>query len=385
MKRKCKGVDITDLDLIIEALYSCFKPIKKRLRFDTIEMFAEKLNVSKRKARVILKNRSEGYNEAICLIAEDLQRDLREHTLKLTPIRQCVRIEPSSRKERVISVLGIRQLMLDHIAVAGLSESAKRVGQYQVSSIKGKGASYGFQAIRRWLSKKSCKYAVKLDIKNFYGSVDKDVLMGWLSRRVKNKELLRLVDSLINTVQEGIAIGSYLSQTLANVYLSDLYHLVTERCRSKRGINQVKHALFYMDDMLLLGTNKRHLFRAANTLIRYAKNVLGLAVKPNWQVYRVTHEHPVDMMGYRFSHNRITIRKRVFKTLRRTLIRIKYRSNLTLHAARRMASYYGYLVNTDSKGFLKHQKACQILDKAFQYIKYEESCQILRRAQNAAA
>ena len=57
----------------------------------------------------------------------------------------------------------------------------------------------------------------------------------------------------------GICIGSYLSQHLANYYLSYAYHYIEDNCfytrRGKR-INSIDHKLFYMDDIILFSSNK---------------------------------------------------------------------------------------------------------------------------------
>lgn len=200
MKRVCKNVDVTDAALIEEAVLECLRPAKKRQRADTARLFARVLGISRRKAGAVLRERGALYMTAV-----------------------------------------------------------RKIGEYQVSSIPGRGAAYGKRAIERWLRDGGGKYAVKMDVRDFYGSIKRPVLMKWLHRHVKNRQLLWLVGQLVYSAPEGIPIGSFLSQTLANIYLSDLYHLAMEGCTSKRGRHQVAHAIFYMDDMLLLGSNKRQL------------------------------------------------------------------------------------------------------------------------------
>lgn len=372
MKRTCKNIDITNEELITQAVYECFRPYKKRQRADARALFARALNIPQREARKVLRERGERYEEGIKRIVGWLQHKLVTRKLDLAPVRLEERIDPGSKKCRKISVLGIRQLMLDHVAVAGLKELAKRIGEYQVSSIPARGAAYGKKAIERWLAKSSNRYAVKLDIRDFYGSINREKLIAWLKKRVKNEGVLWLVTQLVYSCPRGIAIGSYLSQTLANIYLSDLYHLVTERCRSKRGSRQVTHALFYMDDMLLVGKNKRQLRYAACKLVERAGD-LGLQVKTNWQVHKIQREHPVDMMGYRFSHGLTTLRKRVFKAARRVLLRaarqIRRGRGMGVQRARKLASYHGYTGSAACGGFMRRMGAGMIYKEAFNVIK----------------
>lgn len=371
MKRVCKNVKIDDPQLILRAVYECFRAAKKRKRADTCVLFARVLGFSKSATKRALLSKDENYHEGVRRIADMLRDSIIKRQLNLPKIRQEVRQDPSNRKLRLISILGIRQLAFDHIAVLALEELSARIGEYQVSSIPGRGAAYGKRAVEKWLSKTSCKYAVKLDIRNFYGSINRELLLGWLRKRIKNEPLLWLLQELICHCPKGMAIGSYLSQTLANIYLSDLYHLAMERCVNRRGNRQVKHALFYMDDMLLFGTSKRGLKAAVQMLIERASE-LGLVIKSNWHVFKIERHRPVDTMGYRFSHNTATLRRRVFKLARRVLLRAKRRyrvqGRLGMRMARRLASYYGYFVSSACKSFLARIGACLTFQLAFKEI-----------------
>lgn len=369
MKRKCKKVNIADYNLILQAVHDCFKNYKKRRRADTIRLFAKTLNVSRTEAKVILHDKTEQYYVGMELIAKDLQTAIQNQQLKLPNVRQEQRIDPGSKKVRNISVLGIRQLLFDHVAVLALADLSKRIGEYQVSSIKGRGAAYGKKAIEKWLNNKMKHYAVKLDIKDFYGSFNREALMQWLTKRVGNKPLLWLINSLISNVPTGIAIGSFLSQTLANIYLSDLYHTVSECKLAKRKPKSV-HVLFYMDDMLLTCTNKRYLKKLVQLLLKKAEE-LQLTIKNNWQIHEVCRQHPIDAMGYRFSNRLTTLRKRIFKAARRTLLRadkkIKQYHSLSEYIARRLASFNGYTGNTNCTYFLNNIHANSIYTIAFNY------------------
>ncbi len=373
MKRKCKGVDITNRELVKRAVLECLRPAKKRQRGDTRRLFSQLLRVKPAVARQALMERGELYMRGVELLVDMLTERIRARKLELRPVYQKRRMDPSSRKVRKISVLSIEQLLLDRVAVAGLSELGRRIGEYQVSSIPQRGAHYGKRAVERWLRKSSCRYACKLDVRDFYGSIKRPLLLDWLHKHVKNRPLLWLVGQLLYMAPEGMAIGSYLSQTLANIYLSELYHLAMERCVSKRGVRQVSHALFYMDDMLLLGSNKRQLRYAAFRLMEQAGE-LGLQVKPSWQVWRVEVRHPVDMMGFRFSAYRTTLRKRVFKAARRVLLRaarkLERGGYMGLRCAFRLASYNGYTAATDCHMFLERVGARFLYNKAFKKISH---------------
>lgn len=369
MKRKCKSVDIYDVGLITTAVFQCFAPCRKRRRHDTIHLFSEYMpDKTKKEVRESLRKRDADYTAACHLIAEDIHTSLESKDLKLTIPRQVERVDVGSGKLRKISVLGIRQLIFDHIAVLGLEELSKRIGVTQVSSIKGRGAHYGLSFLKHWLrSKKKKLYFTKLDVKDFYGSIDRECLMNWLKARINNKPLIWLINKLVYSVPTGIAIGSFLSQTLANIYLSDLYHFAKEKCRYRKNrLPQVKYALFYMDDMLFVGPNKRQLTRAVISIIDRAKKVLHLTIKPDWQVHLASKRHPVDMMGFRVSPGKcVSLRKRIFKCARRILKRIgAVHGHLSLRQALRVMSYKGYLTSTDTRTVQRRLHAIKFYSRA---------------------
>ena len=95
-----------------------------------------------------------------------------------------------------------------------------------------------------------------------------------------------LVDTLLKTFRKGLSIGSYLSQFLCNLYMSQLYHEISERMyhiRKRRAggaerVNLVKHVLFYMDDIYITGTNAKLLNMAAKRIVSYAAK-MGMTIK----------------------------------------------------------------------------------------------------------
>ena len=72
----------------------------------------------------------------------------------------------------------------------------------------------------------------KCDIKKYYPSVNKRILKRMLRRDIKDNDILYVAFFLIDTYKGGLCIGSYLSQFLANYYLSYAYHYITEQSYS---------------------------------------------------------------------------------------------------------------------------------------------------------
>lgn len=272
-------------------------------------------------------------------------------------IRYFNRIEPISGKHRVIGREAVEQQILDHVAVIALMPLFEaKIGRWQTASIPDRGTNDARRAIRKWIREPSSKVFIKLDVHKCYPSIDRTTLKAMLFRDVGDMTLLRLVFHLIDSYDgdNGLNIGSYLSQYLANYYLSAIWHfcehgLTKTRCHRDGTTTQrrlVTHVLFYMDDILLLGKSKRDLSIAARRITAFAHDRLKLDMHPEWNVKHVGIE-PIDMVGYTFRPGRTNIRPGIFLRAGRTFARFRrHPRNLTL--ARRCASYYGYFIHSDS-------------------------------------
>lgn len=300
-----------------------------------------------------------GKHPDLDLLARQVADEIRTGRYRDTEIRYFDRIEPINGKHRVIGRESVRHQIYDHVAVMALQPLFDaKVGRWQTASIPGRGTIDARRAIKRWTRERSSKWFVKLDVVKYYPSIDRAKLKAMLARDVGDKTLLRLTFHLIDRYagDDGLNIGSYLSQWLANYYLAPAYHhacqhLTAERTNRRTGEittrRLVGHVLFYMDDMLLISGSKRDLKMAARRLARYLRDELHLRVHPEWNCKRLDLE-PIDMVGYTFRpHGRVNIRDGIFLRARRTF-RKASRRPMTERLARRCCSYYGYFRHSDS-------------------------------------
>ena len=291
MKKYCKKVDITDRELIQKAVYKCLK--NKYKRKDVHRMFSEYTGLP---TNIIKEMLDEFGLNGMKLLAETVVDGVREEIIQgnihFKPIWYKEKIDASSQKVRRIGIQNIKQQIYDYIAVEAMKDFLKRIGEYQCAAMKGKGQSYGIKAIKRWMRNNNIRYAGQCDISKCYPSINRNKLMDFLRKYIKNEPLLKLIKMLIMTFDTGLSIGSYLSQYLCNLFLSQIYHEVAEsmyRIRKKRNgtaerINLVKHQLFFMDDILILGTNAKDIHKAMKLIIQKADE-MGLKIKDSWMVF----------------------------------------------------------------------------------------------------
>ncbi len=102
------------------------------------------------------------------------------------------------------------------------------------AALPGRGAHAGVTKLKEYLKDPQARFYLKLDIKKFFPSILKDVMMAKIEARVKDKKVLDLCRRVIFEYPgDGLPIGNYTSQYFANFYLSDLDHYMKEQfhCR----------------------------------------------------------------------------------------------------------------------------------------------------------
>lgn len=203
--------------------------------------------------------------------------------------------------------------------------------------IKGRGihkAVYNLKAALK--DRDNTLYCLKLDIKKFYPSVKHEILKQLLRRKIKDKDLLWLLDNIIDSA-DGLPIGNYLSQYFGNLYLTYFDHWLKEQ-------KGVRYYFRYCDDIVILGSNKPYLHQLLDDIRMYLADNLRLTVKGNYQVFPVA-ARGIDFLGYRIYHTHIKLRKTIKKKFARMMSRRRNRASI--------ASYRGWAKHCNSHNLLK--------------------------------
>lgn len=217
----------------------------------------------------------------------------------------------------------------------------------------GKGTSYGIKRAKYFLAscsdnyKKDC-YVLKLDIKGYFMSINKDILYEEIYNRlnsVKNSNfdkqiVLYLVENIVfndPTInftsksksfmwlglpkskslffadeRKGLPIGNLTSQLFANIYLDKLDHFI------KKNLN-IKYYGRYVDDMIFINCNKESLKEIMQKINIYLSDQLELAIHPK-KVYLQHYSKGVKFLGTYIMPRRIYIEKRIKRNAYRTIV-----------------------------------------------------------------
>lgn len=275
-------------------------------------------------------------------VVRQLMASLRDRTFEFAPMTSLPVSYPKPRTIRYPSRIEdrvVHHAMMNVLAPAFLSKmTADSYG-----SIPGRGFSSIIAKIVPALREHPDWYFVKTDIRKFYESIDHGVLKEQLRRVVKCQQTLQMLDRLIDAGGDGLAIGVYPSQYLANFYLSGIDHWAKEQAR-------VRYYFRYMDDIVALLPDKAS---AKDYLVQLEQrvNALKLELKSSARIAPVSVG--IDFVGYVFFPNRIRLRKTIKKRMQRrirTLIRRKV-SDATFK--RKTASYLGWCKWANARNLIR--------------------------------
>lgn len=229
------------------------------------------------------------------------------------------------------------------------------------SCIKGKGIHGAVRGVKKALrDQDGTKYYLKMDVRKFYPSVNHIILKRLLRRKFKDEALLGLLDEIIDSAP-GLPIGNYLSQYLANFYLNGLDHWLKE-------VKGVKYYFRYLDDIVILGSNKASLHKLREEIRDYLWDNLKLEVKKNYRVAPVD-DHGIDFVGYVFRHTHTLMRKTIKKRFARLVAKRPKMASI--------AAYYGWAVHANANNLLK-----TLLDDKFFRISNRARKKRVQRRQN---
>lgn len=285
--------------------------------------------------------------------------------------RSRVIFDKSSNKRRVIRIVPFYPDGLMHQLCTMVLQPVIMRGMYRWScaSIPGRGNRCAAKYIRRTLDNdaKNTKYCLKMDVKQYYPSIAPKRLIWALARKVKDKQFLKLVYDIISSNPDGgLAIGFYVNQWLANYYLESLDNFILT-------LPGVKYYVRNLDDMVILGPNKKLLHKARKAIADFLIHRLGLRMKENWQVFPTKHR-PVDLVGYRFYRTHTTLRRRNFLRLARQCRRVRKKLDAGRHIPYTVAA--GLLSRV---GQLKHCDGYKVRSKYFDPVGEKPLKEVVRR------
>lgn len=261
-------------------------------------------------------------------------------------------------KFRIISKAEVRDRVVHHLVFKYLEKIYQPLFiHHSYSCQKNKGVHKAVTDLDKSLRKasKNCTnnvWTLKMDIKKFFASVDLEVLLIQLKRRVNNPDILWLLREIIvshstsNQSGRGVSIGNLTSQIFANIYLNELDYYVKFNLKEK-------YYFRYADDFIFLHNSKEHLEKLKKIICQFVKSNLKLDVHPQ-KIVLHKYSQGIDFLGYvLLPYHRVLrtkTKKRMFKKVNRKVE--DFNQNLIggFELNQSLQSYFGILKHCDSYG-----------------------------------
>jgi retron-type reverse transcriptase len=291
-----------------------------------------------------------------------LERELQEGTYRPGAYRNFVIHEP---KRRIISAAPFRDRVVHHAICNVLEPIFERRFIYDTYACRrGKGTHRALDRFTHYARRYA--YVLKADIVQYFPSIDHEILLGLLARRIADNRLVQLIalvleggadvhadeqdrflfpgDDLLALLRpRGLPIGNLTSQFFANVYLDTLDHHIKEALR-------VRGYVRYCDDFVLFGDSREELLGMRDDLFALVQRLRLRLHKRKTVVYRA--DCGVPFLGFLIypEHRRLR-RRNVISTARR----LKEMSRLYAAGAldardvrQRLQSWIGHVMHGDT-------------------------------------
>lgn len=249
-------------------------------------------------------------------------------------------------KRRHIHKASVRDRLLHHAIVRVIEpmfDKAFIFDSWSCRKTKGTHAAVNrLQQIAHKLSQNNTQivWALKLDIKKFFESMDHEVLLNILSRKIKDLRTMLLLEEIVDSFYPGLPLGNLTSQLFANVYMNELDQYVKHTLK-------IPGYLRYSDDFVLLHTNRSVLMDCVPVIREFLSTKLKLRLHEQ-KIILSKYRSGVDFLGYICFPDFRVLRTR---TKRRMLKKIE---------SRNFASY---------SGVLQHCRSYELRQKLVQELK----------------
>ena len=294
---------------------------------------------------------------------QTLQQQLMTATYHTSPGHECIRHCPCGKDRLLHKLPYFPDHIENHALMQVIMPIMMRAYYYDSSaSIKGKGMHFAAHRTEQFID--AHKYAgrlyyAKLDFVKFYHNINQQKIYDVLCKKFSDPGIRYLIYEIVTACEQGLGIGLFPIQPMANYYTCPL-------CRLVMALFDVWMEI-YCDDMVIIGLNKKEVWKAVNFIMEYATDVMEQPLHDNIGVQIIDEHHGLDFVGYQFFFNHTLLRKRMKAKFKQKMHRLK-------DPMRR------YQAATSYKGWLLHCNGfnlwCKVMDmksfKDLQVPKFEK-------------
>ncbi len=199
-------------------------------------------------------------------------------------------------------------------------------------------------------------WALKCDVKKFFATVDQEILLNLLKKKIEDTNILWLLGKVIESFDselgkdKGVPLGNLTSQIFANIYMNELDQFIKHKLK-------IKYYLRYADDFVILSDDRNYFRGLTIRISNFLESSLKLALHEN-KVIIGKYTRGIDFLGYVVLPYAILPRTR---TKKRMFRKLKEKVNLS-NFDQSLQSYLGYLSHANSHELTEEVKNVLVLN-----------------------
>ena len=276
----------------------------------------------------------------------ELQDQLLNNTYRWGEYREFYVIDP---KKRLIMAAPFKDRIIHHAIHRVISPMVENGLSDSVCACRlGMGNQYAVLELAKYLRDHQNRHAIKLDVKQYFPSIDHKILFEDLNKVLPDISLSKLLWTLIQShpryakIGSGIPIGNLTSQLFANFYLVPVDKVVCDSLgieyKDRAVETNASNAFYlrYMDDLLIISDEK-------NLACIASKNAVSKSLDRNLiiPIYKRMHlgNDPIPFLGYLVRNNQIAPLSRNIRKIKRRITRLEKTDQRDSYKAMVRSSY----------------------------------------------
>lgn len=283
-------------------------------------------------------------------------------------VGEYIRFNVFEPKERTISAPRIRDKIVQFAVHTVLQEVYRPVFiTTTYACLEGRGTHRAVKNVQHDM--RLCKWqhgegwVVKIDIKKFFYSINRDILKKVLRKKIKDEKMLAILDQIIDSSPEGekgIPLGNVTSQDFANIYMNELDQFV------KRFLG-IKWYTRYMDDVIIIVPTKEKAREVLEKVKVFLKERLDLETNKKTKIFPLAQG--INAYGFKIWTTHLLVRdssKRAMKRRIKAMHRKVKEGTMTRKEVQQSVnSWLGHARHSNSFNL------CKKIFKKYPYIKTE--------------